>query len=113
MNHLMSRSSEPEPVVGMGCTELMWTDRHAGTIVEVSANGRELVMQQDIATRVLREGEHVMSDGQTYSYAPNPNATRVRYTKRSNGAWVEAGKKIKEGRRLLVGNRQEYFDYSF
>jgi primosomal protein N' len=36
-NHLQSRATigQPEPTVGMGATLLGWTDRYAGTIVEV------------------------------------------------------------------------------
>ena len=35
IKHLRNGSNGPEPTVGMGATILHWTDRTAGTIVEV------------------------------------------------------------------------------
>lgn len=130
MNRLMERSVPAVPEVGMGATELCYTDRHAGTIVAVAKSGKSLSWQRDKAIRQLRgkdasvaikEAEadgtagtlHVMSDGQEYRYEAQPEATVHTYTLRKNGAWVEEGSSMKNGTRLGIGYRQEYYDYSF
>lgn len=109
MNHLYSRIASPEPVVGMGATILGWTDRHAATIVEVSANKKTIVIQQDTATRTDKNG---MSESQDYTFTPNPNAARKVYTLRKNGKYHLKGDSIK-GSTILIGERDEYYDFSF
>lgn len=100
-NHLMSASPAKAPEVGMGATVLLWTDRHAGTITKVTPKSFTLV--EDLSIRI---DNHGMSDSQAYRYAPNPNGRTwvFRLTKkgwRSKGAGV------------LIGERSEYFDFSF
>jgi hypothetical protein len=51
----------------MGATVLMYSDRHAGTIVEVC--GKRLMWQADTASRTDKNG---VSDAQSYSYERNP-----------------------------------------
>jgi hypothetical protein len=96
------------PTVGQGATRLMWTDRKAGTIVEV--NGKRLVFQEDTATRADHNG---MSESQQYTYAPDPQGHTVVYTLRKNGAWVREGQPFQTGERLGIGYRDHYHDYSF
>lgn len=110
INHVMSRSQDSAPVVGIGCTVLMWTDRYAGTVVEVTNNGKRLGMQEDKAIRIDANG---MSDDQDYRYEPQTGRTVEFYTLRKNGAWVREGEKMTGGRRLSVGERSEYHDFSF
>lgn len=104
--NLLAMRTKPElnPEVGMGVTELMWTDRHAGTITRVSESKKRLWFKRDIATRADNNG---MSDAQHYVYAPNPSAPEIeaRLTKK--------GWKIVGGSRLALGYRSEYYDYSF
>lgn len=108
MNLLDSRMKSAEPAVGMGATLLMWTDRKAGTIVEVSKNGKEVVFQEDKAIRVDSYG---MSDCQEYRYEPDPGAAKVRYSLRKDGSWYAVGSK--RGCPLMLGKRDAYYDYSF
>lgn len=110
INHVTSGDRDAEPVVGMGATILLWTDRHAATVVEVSASKKRLSIQRDKATRTDKNG---MSDSQAYSFEPNPEAHRETYTLRRNGAWVVLGGGQKNGRRLKLGARSEYRDFSF
>jgi hypothetical protein len=111
INHVMSfaASGKPAPVVGMGATVLMWTDRHAATIVEVSANGKRVGIREDIATRTDANG---MSESQTYSYAPNEAAAVEYYSLRKNGRYVRVGSSI-NGTGLLIGDRRQYRDFGF
>jgi hypothetical protein len=103
MNHLMTTSAQVEPVVGMGATICCWTDRHAATIVKVTRC--QIHVQKDNATRTDENG---MSECQTYSYSPNPNAPVIIFRKTKRGGWRSAC-----GNGLLVGHRRHYYDFSF
>lgn len=98
------------PVVGMGATECRYTDRAAFTIIEVSANGKRLVVQEDKATRTDSNG---MSECQGYAFEANPNGARHAYTLRKDGRWVREGESLRGGQVLNIGRRQKYHDYSF
>jgi hypothetical protein len=110
INHLYSRAAQIKPQVGMGATILCWTDRHAGTIIEVTADS--FVVQEDRATRTDKNG---MSDCQSYSYEPDPNGPRTTFKRvkrgKAKGDWRENG--VKDGRGVLIGRRDKHHDYSF
>ena len=117
VNHLMSRvANTPEPSIGLGATILHWTDRTAGTIVELLHNKRgELVgfvVQDDKATRTDSNG---MSDAQSYRYAPNSQGgkTTVKRVTRGKkaGQWRVGGRS--DGNGVLIGARDHHYDYSF
>jgi len=107
INHVISCAKSITPEVGMACTILMWSDRHAATIIEVSP--KKIVVQDDIATRTDSYG---MSDCQSYDYTPNPEGAKSTYTLRKNGKWVREGDSIK-GQQVAIGERDHYYDYSF
>ena len=96
------------PEVGMGATLILWSDRHAYTVVEVKSP-RTIIVQRDNAKRTDNLG---MSESQEYSYTPNPNAPKEVFTFRKNGRWVEKGKSIRNSP-LVLGIREEYYDYYF
>lgn len=102
MNHVMTASTQPVPEVGMGATICCWSDRHAATIVKVTAS--QIHVQEDIATRTDENG---MSECQTYSYQPNREAAVIVFRKTKRG-W-----RSKCGTGLLIGTRRHYYDYSF
>ena len=109
INHVYSRYNSFTPEVGMGATMLGWTDRHAATIVEVSADGKKVGIVQDKATRIDNNG---MSEMQEYDFergTGNPSY----YTLRKNGKWVAQGQGFKNGSRIVIGARDEYYDFSF
>jgi hypothetical protein len=99
----------PTPEVGMGATLLSWTDRKAATIIEVSKSGKKITVQPDKATRTDSNG---MSESQSYTYEPNPKAYTTEYSLRQNGRWVRVGDSM-TGSSLIVGLRDEHYDYSF
>ncbi|WP_236745807.1 hypothetical protein [Mycobacteroides abscessus] len=103
-----TRSANPE--VGMGATIVMWSDRHAATIVAINERGTTVRVQQDRATRT---DDHGISDCQSYAYAPNPEATVQTFTLRKTGRWIRKGESEKGGTALLIGRRDEHYDYSF
>lgn len=123
MNHIDSRSvrGEPEPYIGMGASILMWSDRHAGSIVEVFKK-KDIVyiaVQEDNAVRVDKNG---MSESQEYEYSPNPNGA-IRYYRKMPpyGFWQAVYINPKSGRfnvlkgggGVKIGVRDHYYDYSF
>lgn len=113
-NNLMGQTVPADPEVGMGATVLMWTDRHAATIIEVGRTKagavKSVTVQEDKATRT---DEYGMSDAQSYSYEPDPNGAVRVYTKRKNGAFVREGSPMNSGERVGIGYRKHYYDYSF
>ena len=110
INSIYGQSDQPIPEVGMGATILMWTDRRAATVIGVLTSGRQIAVQEDLATRVDDNG---MSDAQTYEYQPNPEAAISNYTLRRNGAWIRKGESMKSGQRLTLGVRDHHHDFSF
>jgi hypothetical protein len=104
VNHVMSANAV-KPEVGMGCTILHWTDRSAGTVVEVSKSGKTVKVQGDKITRIDKNG---MSECQDYMYERDETAgiQTFRLTKRG---WRGVG----GGPGLALGYRRAYHDYSF
>jgi len=108
INNIMGNSAIV-PEVGMGATELCWTDRHAYTIIAVSKSGRRITVQRDNAERTDDNG---MSESQMYTFTPNPDGGTYIVTLRKNGSWILKGDSLK-GARFAIGHRSEYHDFSF
>ena len=100
----------PDPAVGMGATLCFHSDRHAATVIEISENKKRIVAQQDKAIRTDKNGQ---SECQSYTFEPNPEGVKFIFTLRKNGRWVEAGSSTKNGTGLALGQRDEYYDFSF
>ncbi len=64
INMLMSSNSSI-PEVGKGATVLLWTDRHAYEVIEVSKDKKRVVIQRYLPERVDDLG---MSESQDYKY---------------------------------------------
>lgn len=111
VNHLYSTAKPIAPTVGLGATILSWSDRHAGTIIEVRADG-SFVVQEDNWVRTDTNG---MSDAQSYQYTPNPNGSTYTFepVKRGKAKGQIRENGLKGGRSVLVGSRDKHFDFSF
>lgn len=109
MNRIAETIPPVKPEVGMGATVLMFSDRHAATIVSVETP-KCIIIQHDIATRTDKNG---LSEDQSYTFAPNRNANPETYTLRKNGTWVKEGESMSQGTILRIGTRDEYRDPSF
>ena len=94
--------------VGTGVTMLSWTDRNPGTIIEVDSNGKWIKIQEDDYKRLDNNG---MSDEQDYEYFRNPNGYIYTYKKNRLGQFTDNGRK--DGRGLIIGHRERYYDFSF
>lgn len=124
INHLHSIGAigQPKPKVGMGCTLLGWTDRHAGTITKVTEYcGKtwlyEIEVARDTAT-VVAGSAH---DGSAvYEYTPGTGCNRTFGFNLRKQEWVEvfrnqATGKLNQARGygLRIGERETYYDPSF
>jgi len=112
-NRMLEHAGHPAPVVGMGCTVSMYSDRYAATIVEVIRKGIApcgVVIQRDMATRTDCNG---LSESQEYSYEMKPQAQKETYSRRKNGTYVKVGEGVSEGTKLIIGQRLHYIDPCF
>lgn len=103
VNHLSGTPAGLVPEVGMGATQLCYTDRHAYTVIEVSKSGKTCKVQADKAIRTDNNG---MSEMQSYTFERNPEGAIVTLRKTKKG-WTH------KGQRFALGYRSEYHDYSF
>lgn len=109
MNNIIENNyASAKPEVGMGVTELCYSDRHPYTIIEI-INAKKVVVQGDKAVRTDKNG---MSDAQSYEYSANPEGRVLTLTLRTDGHWraVGAGKGSNV---FMIGRRSAYHDYSF
>jgi len=109
INNAMGQAQGAVPEVGMGATELCYTDRRPYTIVEV-VNEKTIMVQVDSSRRTDSNG---MSECQEYEFTPNTSSNKIIVTRRKNGAWVIRGESMKGGTRFLIGHRSKYHDFSF
>jgi len=103
----------PTPAVGMGATMLLWSDRHAMTIIAVDyfkSGARKGQVSTVYATRdqAVRVDTNGMSDAQEYVFLPANDGIVSRFTARKNGRFQDKG-----GATLAIGYRSEHYDYSF
>lgn len=105
LHQIVSTKSDKTPVVGMGVTVLLWSDRHAGTIIRVSPSGKTFWFQDDKVTRIDNLG--MTDSGQKYSYEPNPNAPEQK------AVLTKKGWKVVRGTKILLDVRDEHYDFSF
>ena len=101
INRMAERSKSPEPEIGMGATELLYSDRHAYTII--AKTRCTITVQQDKAIRTDKNG---MSDCQTYDFERDPEGT-VKIVRKTKRGWKS------HGTRFAIGYRDEHYDFSF
>lgn len=95
------------PAVGMGATELCYSDLKAFTIIAVNDRQQRITLQRDNTTFTE------MNAARVYDYTANPDGETVHASLRANGYWVAVGDRTSNGRRFVIGSRVEYYDYSF
>lgn len=99
-------SSTIMPVIGMGATIYYWSDKTAATIIQITQNGKRIVLQEDRATRMDKNG---VSEIQTYSYQEDPQGKIFIATLRKDGTY----RVTKTSQGVSLGQRYKYHDYSF
>lgn len=121
------KQDAPKFKVGDGASWTLYTDTHAGFIIEVSANGETVKWQA--ATATLLNGANSdaadkleFSPGgfvghtsgiQRYDIKPNPAGEIQTFTLRDNGRWVLAGHGAKQRGNSLSPGLREHYDYNF
>ena len=126
MNYVSSITTrgQPTPVVGMGATILLWTDRQASTIQKVTEIGGskrwlwEIEVTEDRETLVSGS---VPDESATYRYESRPDGHRLTFRfNRLQQKWIEGRINartglfnITHGCGLMIGKRSGYRDPSF
>ena len=105
------------PQVGMGCTQLHYSDRSVYTIIEVDPKGKWFICQEDnIEMDKERSDKEWPFIRQRYNYTANPEGRKIKATLRTNGKWVAQGQTISGSMSrvyFILGDRSYYYDYRF
>ena len=101
-NRLMEGKQDIIPEVGMGATQLSWSDRDPYTIIKVISKNKILV-QADRAENIGKEFYR-----QEWLITPDEEGTIKTLIQTKNG-W----KVLKGETRFIIGVRDKYFDYEF
>jgi hypothetical protein len=95
------------PEVGMGATEILWSDRRAKTIVKVLTPNKIVVRENCTECIDYYKGEYKILDELSDMHEEI-------FTRRKSGSWVEMGQPDKFGSvYLILGYRRHYIDPSF
>ena len=124
MNDTTTTLNPDTAAAGMGVTMNMWTDRQAYTIIEVKRNGKQIVIQRDIAVRTNKEDD-VFKPGGFVGRIYNPNGQQWTYERDLDGTITTANWSAKWDRFFVGGapssgqgtsvtmGRNEHYDYNF
>lgn len=99
-----TRSLKPE--VGMGVTEIMYSDRHPYTVTKVISDSK-IEVKGDIATRIDKNG---CCETQEYTYETDENSPAITLRLNKYGRWKRQGEA--GGSTYLIGKREEYYDFT-
>ena len=101
-NRLRENGTEIVPEVGMGATELLYTDRNPYTVTEVLSKSRILVQEDNY------ESADNVPMSNNWKFSPNPDGNIETLVKTKKG-W----KVLKGSTYFRLGSRDKYYDYSF
>lgn len=104
INEMLTRYNVT-PSVGMGVTEVMWSDRHAWEVIEVK-DARHITIRRMKATLV----GHWLD--QNYNLESDPNGRKADLFFTAKGEWRERIGRAYGGK-FSVGLAREYRDPSF
>lgn len=100
--------ADPKVEVGMGATEVLYTDKRAMTIVKVISPKKIVVHENETECIDYWHSEYKILDTLAEYHKDQV------FTQRRNGQWVEEGQPNKRGSvRLIVGFRAHYIDPNF
>lgn len=94
---------EIEP--GMGVTFLMWSDRHAGTVINVRGKKRRFIEVQRDKEKMVKG--HRQTESQQYEFERDPEGL-IQTVSFRQGAW-----RTKGGTVVYFGHRSAYYDPYF
>lgn len=101
-NRLLERDTETVPEIGMGATELCYSDRYPYTVVEILAKNKIKVQEDSYEPA---DAEPMSNNWKCF---PNPEG-RIETLIKTRKGW----KRLGGSTYFRLGIRQKYFDYSF
>ena len=101
-NRLMEGPQDIIPTVGMGCTQLSWSDRDPYTVVEIISKNK-IKVRADQAKNI---GNHFYD--QEWEITRDPEGT-IKTLINTKKGW----KVLKGSTRFILGVREKYYDYEF
>ena len=109
-NRISEGCAQPTPEVGMGVTEMLWSDRSPYIIVEVK-DERHITVEPLGWKRTDNNG---FSEWQEYEYFRREDAPKVRLFKTKEGRWRERiGRNGLGDNTFVIGYAERYYDPSF
>jgi len=105
-NAIANQTRSLTPEVSMGVTEVLYSDRHPYTVVEVIKPWR-IRVQADKSTRIDHNG---CSESQEYTYESDSSAPIIELRLNKYGRWKARGHS--QGPTYLIGKREEYYDFT-
>lgn len=96
------------PEIGMGATQMCWTDRNPWTVVAVHSENKCMVQRDKVKAK---EGDWQMGH-QQWDIEPDPNGATEIITRRRNGKWYPVNKPM-TSTGFILGERRHYYDWSF
>lgn len=108
----VNHAHDIKPVVGMGTSRAIGSDRHPGTIVSVSEDLKRIGVSDCYYVRVDKNG---MSESQRYKFfeISDPSRSMRMFTLRKNRRYVSRGHSMQTGQSVSIGHRDAYYDFSF
>lgn len=109
-NRIYERTENPEPEVGMGVTEIMYSDRNPWEIIEIK-DDRHITVRALDWKRVDSWG---MSEAQEYEYTSNPENRTKNLFLTKQGQWKERiGRNGLGVTVFTIGRAERYYDFTF
>ena len=113
LNNWILSGNKRGPVVGKGATELLWTDRYAYFVDQVSEDGKQCVLERAKAIAEFAG----MTDSQSYRYErdlkPNTIVLRFRYNSWWKQQYDRDNNVVYSKINISFGHMEEYYDFSF
>jgi len=117
MNHIMANTVTSEIKAGTPATFLSWTDRHPGTVIDVTEKGKFTylkVRRDDVVYHEDRSGKFDIVDGSDDNFQMFRFKTDGSSGFQKVGINPDSGRYVKIGDGgLSVGNREYYYDPHF
>lgn len=109
-NRLQEAAIQPKPEVGMGVTEMCYTDRHPYEVIEV-IDDRHIIVRALSWKRIDNNG---LSECQEYEYFSNPEASPIKLFLTKKGTWRERYPSGHLGcNGFAIGFAERYYDPCF
>ena len=105
-NAIGNQTRSLQPKIGMGVTELMYSDRHPYTITKI-LSVKHIMVRPDKAIRIDKNG---CCETQEYSYETDIESPEITLFLNKFGRWKRQGDA--NGSTYLIGKREEYYDFT-